>query len=105
MKLPVNFSTIYSKAKQNVSIVLMAVLVILLLLEAWTVKGSWGVLSASRNTTLIIPPKLARVNFNIYDAIVKRVDGAAIYVPKPFVSHNPFGINEKEKAPTKAAKP
>jgi len=94
MKLSLNFSGIYSKAKQNPSIMLLIVLAILVLLEAWTIKGSWGVLSDSKNTTLIVPAKLIRVNFNVYNTIVKRVDNASTYAPDPFVSRNPFGIKE-----------
>lgn len=100
MKLPFNISSITNKAKQNVSVVLMAVLVLLFLMEIWTVKGSWGVLSASKDNTLIVPPKLVRVNFSLYDTIVKKVENASAYDPKPFVNRNSFGINEKEKTTT-----
>jgi hypothetical protein len=98
MKLTLSFSTLYSRAKQNISIVLLAVLVALLLLEAWSIKASFGVLSDSKNSTLIVPAKLVRVNFNAYDAIVKRVDSASAYSPQPFISKNPFGVNEKKPA-------
>jgi hypothetical protein len=102
MKLSFNFSDIFSKAKQNVSVVLLAVLVVLLLMEAWTMKGSWGVLAASKDATLIIPPKLVRINFTTYDAILKRLDNASAYDPKPFVDRNPFGVHEKETVTTGA---
>ena len=98
MKLSLNLSGIYRGAKQNTSMVLLIVLVILLLLEAWTVKGSWGVLSDSKNTTLIVPAKLIRVNFNAYEAIVDRIETASNYAPDPFVSRNPFGAREKPAA-------
>lgn len=96
MKLSFNFSTIYSKAKQNTSILLLIILAILILMEAWTLKGSWTVLSDSTDSTLIIPAKLIRINFNTYDAIVKRVDNASNYAPQPFIYRNPFGIEEKD---------
>lgn len=95
IKISINFKTIYSKAKQNVSIVLMVVLVILVLMEVWTVKDSLGVLSDANNIVLTAPAKLVRINFTVYDAIVKRVENATSYAPQPFISKSPFGINEK----------
>ncbi len=98
MKLNFNFSfaDIYTKAKQNISVVLLVVLVVLLLAEIWTIKGSWGVLSDSKDNTLIVPPKLVRVNFNSYESIVKRIEQSAVYEPEPLVQRNPFAVHEKE---------
>lgn len=99
MKIPINISSIYGKAKQNVSVVLLAALIILLLMEAWTIKGSWAVLAASKDATLIVPPRLVRINFTVYDSIVKRVENSAAYDPKPFIYRNPFGYTDKTTKP------
>lgn len=100
--LKFNFSGIYSRAKQNISVVLVLVLILLLLLEVWTIKGSWGVLVASKDNTLIIPPKLIRVNFSTYNSILSRIENAAAYDPEPFIQRNPFGLHEKGSATKKA---
>lgn len=98
MKLNLNFSFVdlYSKAKQNISLVLLVVLGLLILMELWTVKGAWGVLATSQDSTLIVPPKLVRVNFNNYESIVKRIELSAVYEPQPFIQRNPFAVHEKD---------
>jgi hypothetical protein len=98
MKSSFSLSSIFSFAKQNVSIVLVAVLLILFVMEGWSLKQSWDVLSDSQNTNLVLPAKLVRVNFNTYDAIVRRVDNAAGYSPQLLIYRNPFGVNEKKPA-------
>ncbi len=95
LNIKFSFAGVYSKAKQNISIVLVLVLAMLLLLEIWTVKGSWGVLVASKDNTLIIPPKLIRVNFSAYNSILSRMENAAAYDPEPLIQRNPFGVHEK----------
>lgn len=95
MKISLDYKAWYHKATQNVGAVLLAVLVLLLLMEAWTIKNAWGVLSDSSQSTLVVPVKLIRINFTSYNFIAKRVQDAAVYAPQPFVSKNPFGTNEK----------
>jgi hypothetical protein len=95
MKISLDYKAWYRKAGQNIGAVLLGVLVLLLLMEAWTVKSAWGVLSDSSQSTLLVPVKLIRINFTSYNFIAKRVQDAATYAPQPFVSKNPFGTNEK----------
>lgn len=100
MKLSLNFSSVYTKAKQNISIVLIGALAVLVVLEVLALRGSWGLLRASQNSILLVPPKLTRVNFTAYESIVKRFENVSVYVPEPFTQRIPFGPKPPETPET-----
>ena len=95
MKISFSLKNIAGKFKKNISMALWAVLIILFLLEAWVVKSSIQGALASRQDTAITQARLVRVNFSLYDSIIKRLNDAVTYKPQVLSSPNPFGVNDK----------
>ena len=97
MKL--NLKNLSDKFKKNISIALGVVLLILFLMEILVVKDSVQGALASREDPVVTQSRLVRVNFTLYDQIIKRLNAAATYAPRPLAVPNPFGVNEKPAEP------
>lgn len=70
----------------------VAILVVLLILEAWVVKDSASMVLELANQAITAGTKPANtgINFQDYDKIVKRIQDAAIFKPSGGPDKNPF---------------
>ena len=71
----------------------VAILVVLLVLEAWVVQTSVSSVLELKNSAAAAPasqPADSGINFKDYDAIVQRIQNAATFKPAAGPDKNPF---------------
>ena len=68
----------------------VAILVVLLALEAWVVKSSVEAVFAIKEQPVAAESAGAGINFKDYDAIITRIKNAADYKPTTTPVGNPF---------------
>src|SRR5438128_2694377 len=80
---------------RSISAAFWAALVVVVLLELWVVKGSFDIILSTKNTPAASPSRQVRINFSVYDQILKRLQSADSYQPQPVTTPNPFGSPPK----------
>lgn len=91
-KLKFKILSIFGKAKANISILLTAVLLILVVFEALVVKRAIStVLNVMNAKPAVEASQLVRINFSAYDKIVKRIQDAPGYASEKTLYTDPFG--------------
>jgi hypothetical protein len=98
MKLDFNLKTIATRLKSNISLTLLLALVLLVLVEARTVKQALQPIAKSKEEPPILQARLSRVNFKTYDELVRNRDEAKTYVPSPLPYKSPFGLKPADEA-------
>ncbi len=96
MKINLSFSNYTARIRQNVSVIILPVLLLLLLAEIWVLYQSYGILASSRRVVPTPLTKLIRINFGLYNTIDQQRQAAASFTPQPVIVSNPFGQTNPE---------
>lgn len=95
MNLSFDLKGIVSKARANIGLTLWAALIVLILLEGWVVQRSVSILLSANQVEPNAKTQTVRVNFNLYDTIVKRLEDNSSFIPTGVTARNPFGTIEQ----------
>jgi hypothetical protein len=90
--MQVKFSLKQFNWDKHISALLWSFLLVVLLLEGWAIQRSVVIILRSRDIVSTFENKTTRVNFGLYDGILKRWQENAKYEPEPLVGGNPFGV-------------
>ena len=86
-----DFKLLLGKLAKNAALGFLALLFLILAYEVLEIKTSVGVvLNAGREPALVSHEKGVRINFEAYNQVVKRIEGANSFRPQSFVTANPF---------------
>jgi hypothetical protein len=91
MKTSFNLGSSIAKLRQNVSLALVIVLLVLLAFEGLVVRHSVQILLNSQHVEIKPKTPLVRVNFKLYDSIAERFGQETSFTPTPVTAKDPFG--------------
>ncbi len=74
------------------ALVLWLVLALVLLGEAWVIKGSLDKILKANDNSQVGNAQVIRVNFSLYDVIEKRLIDNQTYLPPEPTTRDPFGV-------------
>jgi hypothetical protein len=98
-KIKFKILSLIQKFRTNISILLLAALLVLIFFEILVIKRAVStVLDISRANPAVQASQLVRVNFSAYDKVVNRIESAPGFSPRITIQNNPFGIGEGDKA-------
>ncbi len=92
IKFSFDFKNISQAIIKRFSLVLWLVLGLVILAEAWVIKGSVDKIFAANDDSAFPNAQLVRVNFTLYDEIEKRMIENQTYLPPEPSTRDPFGI-------------
>lgn len=96
MKINFDYKGIAQRLVKNPSMILLFALLILILAEAWTIKGAISLALHANDKPTILQTKLVRVNFKLYESLTSQSAQNDAYKPDPVTTKSPFGVIEKK---------
>jgi hypothetical protein len=87
-----SFSEFITKLRQNVSLALVIVLLVLLVCEGLVVRHSLQILLNSQHVEIKPKTPAVRVNFNLYNSIAERFGQQTSFTPTSVAAKDPFGL-------------
>jgi hypothetical protein len=94
MNISFKFKHIAGKASQKLGLLLWAMLGVVILLEGLVINQSVHILLYAKHVEPTPATQLVRINFGLYDSIVKRLTQQGAFTPTPVAAKNPFGTLE-----------
>ena len=95
-KIDIDLKSIAAQARKNIPVVLWVFLLLVVLLEAWVIKGAIDMVLYARNSESLVQGQIVRVNFEQYDLIEKRLENNRVFTASEPTQGSPFGLKEAE---------
>lgn len=96
LKLSFDLKSIGQSLLKKFSLVLWVMLGLVILAEAWVIKGSVDKVLTATDQSQFANTQLVRVNFDAYDRIEKRLMDNENFLPPEPETADPFGLRPSE---------